>query len=222
MPTKGLILATTLSIVIAATALQGYALAQPSNMYSSAKQSPSIPPPKVVFPSEEELGSYFQNMSIKSPRTNISDTSMGNVTNIQPARFDMNTYVAFQTKLNSSDHIFLSELQDKNLNGSFVYSNPIELTPTHHGMLSHLQIGAYNNKIIVAWQDYNSTSNLNSIYVSSSMESGKEFRTYQASANNTNAIDPVISSAADGLIFWKQAVQTPAGVIYVVEVYPFW
>ena len=46
------------------------------------------------------------------------------------------------------------------------YSNPVESTPALHGNISHLQIVAYVDKAYVVWQDYNSTTDLSSIFVS--------------------------------------------------------
>jgi hypothetical protein len=83
--------------------------------------------------------------------------------------------------------------------------------------ISHLQIAATKDSAFAVWQDQNVTSGLNSIFVSSTMEAGKIFRTFKASFNDTDAFDPVISS--NGLIMWKALVGDPT---IVVKVYNSW
>jgi len=226
MQTSGIILATILLLMLSvATSSQHYVFSEsplfraislttesPSEYYP--RGNASLPPPQVIFPTQEEIENYFLGMNVTAP-TLISNSSMGNTTNIQQASSNGNssmgnttnisnatTFVVFQTNLNGTDHIFLSMIGDPEITRGASYSNPVELTPPLHGNISHLQIAADVDKAFVVWQDYNSTTDLNSIFVSSSMDSGKTFRTYRASENSTDAIDPSI--APNGIIVWKE------------------
>lgn len=181
----------------------------PGVYHPSPRGNASLPPPQVIFPTQEELEDYLGGTNVTAP-TFIVNNSMGNVTDIQEAPSDRFSYVVFQTKLNGTDHIFLTMIQDPEVVVGASFSMPVELTPVHHGNISHLQIAADIDKAFVVWQDYNSATGLSSIFVSSSMESGKVFRTYRASENNTNAVDPSI--ALNGLIGWKEECPEPGPV----------
>jgi hypothetical protein len=232
MKTREIILATTfVLILIVATSSQNSVFAEsslllttisletetgasPTNMTGTmgnmTSQAPteyyprgnaSLPPPQVIFPTQEEIENYFLDKNVTAP-TFIGNSSMGNVTNIQEASSNVTTYVVFQTTLNGTDHVFLTMVGDPQTTRGASFSNPVELTPAHHGNISHLQIAADINNTFAVWQDYNSTTGLNSIFVSSSMDSGKTFRTFRASDINTDAFDPSI--ATSGVISWKQ------------------
>ncbi len=226
MKIGGIILATIMLLLLSVVASsQRYVFSESSfltpislNTESPSEYYPrgnaSLPPPQVLFPTQEEIENYFLGMNVTAP-TFISNSSMGNTTNIQQASSNGNssmrnstnvsnatTFVVFQTNLNGTDHVFLSMIGDPEITRGASYSNPVELTPALHGNISHLQIAADVDKAYVVWQDYNSTTDLSSIFVSSSMDSGKTFRTYRASENNTDAVDPSI--AATGVIAWKE------------------
>ncbi len=173
----------------------------------SPNGNPSLPsPPKVVFPTYAELVKYFKDKAVTTPAF-ISNGSLGNTIDIQAAPTDRITYLVFQTKLNGTDHVFLTIIKEPTTSHRISFSKPVELTPIHHGIISHLQIAAEKNNVFVAWQDYNSTTGLNSIFVSSSLESGKIFRTYRASGINTDAIEPLVKP--NGLMAWKEECPTP-------------
>lgn len=178
-----------------------------SNEYYPLGKS-NLSSPVVMFQTEKELEDYFLHQNVTAP-TFISNSTMGNVTNIQAAPSDGITYAVFQTRLNGTDHVFLTMVRDATATRGFSFSKPVELTPAQHkltaarhSIISHLQITAVKNKAFAVWQDHNSTTGLNSIFVSSSMDSGKVFHTYQASAKNADAFDPVLAS--NGVLFWKQ------------------
>jgi hypothetical protein len=237
MKIRGIILATTfLLMLIVATVSQHYVFAESSllttisvntetgastnitgateNMTQEtpteyhARGNASIPPPQVIFPSQEEIENYFLDKNVTAP-TFIGNSSLGNTTNIQKASSNGITYVVFQTKLNGTDHVFLTMIRDPEITRGAAFSEPVELTPAHHGNISHLQIAADIDNAFAVWQDYNSTTGLSSIFVSSSMDSGEIFRTYRASENNTDAFDP--SVAPNGVVVWKEPCPPPDG-----------
>jgi hypothetical protein len=229
MKMTGIILGTTLLTLIVTTTSQGYVFAEspllttislateteaPTNMTGTTgnmtqeaaneyypRGNASLSPPQVIFPTQEDIENYFLGMNVTAP-TFVANSSMGNTTNAQEASANQTTYVVFQTELNGTHRIFLTMIQDPEITRGSSFSGPVELTPARHGNISHLQIAAETDKVFVVWQDYNSTTGLRSIFVSSSMDSGKTFRTYQASENNIDAFDPVL--APNGLIIWKQ------------------
>jgi hypothetical protein len=182
-----------------ATGTMGNITSQASEYYP--RGNASLQPPQVIFPTQEEIENYFLDKNVTAP-TFIGNSSLGNVTNIQETSSNGTTYVVFQTKLNDTDRVFLAMVGGSESTRGASYSNPVELTPAQQGNISHLQIAADINGTFVVWQHYNSTTGLNSIFVSSSMDSGKTFRTFRASDININAFDPTI--VGDGIISWKQ------------------
>jgi hypothetical protein len=222
-------LATTFSFtLILATLSEGYVFAQPNEMESSsnmttgamqnaAQEAPdgyhprgnaSLPPPEVIFPTPLELDNYFRDKNATAP-TFISNGTLGNTTDIQQASSNGTTYVVFQTKLNGTDHVYLTIIRDAGITPGASFSEPVELTPAQHGDISHLQIAADLDKAYTVWQDYNSTNGLSNIFVSSSMDSGNMFRTYRANNNNVSSFDPSISP--NGVVTWRAPCPTPGG-----------
>ncbi len=179
---------------------------QTGSEYYHPRGNASLPLPQVIFPTEQEIENYFLDKNVTAP-TFIGNSSIGNVTNIQEASSNGITYVVFETELNGTDRVFLTMIGDPETTRGASYSNSAVLTPPHHGNISNLQIAADANSTLVVWQDYNSTTGLNSIFVSSSMESGQMFRTFRASGNDTDAIDPSI--LGNGVIVWKQECPSP-------------
>jgi hypothetical protein len=175
----------------------------PSENYPSEyypRGNASLAPPNVIFPTAEEIENYFLDKNVTAP-TFIGNSSMGNVTNIQQASSNGTTYVVFQTEVNDTDRVFLTIIGDAKNSRGASFSPPVELTPATHGNISNLQIATDQNNTFAVWQNYNSTTGLNSIFVSSSMDSGRTFRTFQATENNVDAIDPLIT--AIGVITFK-------------------
>jgi hypothetical protein len=160
----------------------------------------SLVPPNVTFPTAEEIENYFLDKNVTAP-TFVGNSSMGNVTNIQQASSNGTTYIVFQTELNNTDRLFLTIIGDAETMRGASFSPPVELAPPHHGNISKLQVAADEKSTFAVWQDYNSTTGQNSIFVSSSMDSGKTFRTFQASEKNVDAFDPLIIDI--GVITWK-------------------
>lgn len=170
------------------------------------KANASFPSPKVIFPPYAELVKYFKDKAVATTAF-ISNGSLGNTIDINAAPADGFTYLVFQTKLNGTDHVFLTKYKAPTTSHRISFSKPVELTPVHHGIISHLQIAAEKNRAFVVWQDYNSTTGLNSIFVSSSLESGKIFRTFRGSGINTDAKDPLVTP--NGLMAWKEECRPP-------------
>jgi hypothetical protein len=176
----------------------------------------SAPRPVVIFPTYEQLVDYLASLGGKGAAkiyTFLANSSLGDTIDIQAAQTKDSTYVVWQGRTNStSDHVYLSLTRGEGRN----FTEPIELTLSNTGNISNLQIVASPHSFIplqesvyVVWQAYNTSSGVNSIYVSTSMDSGKEFKSYQASNNTSDARDPVVTP--NGLIFWEQECTPPTG-----------
>ena len=112
-----------------------------------------------------------------------------------------NSYVAWQADTEKGfSPIFLSISNNKGEN----YFAPLELTRPEVRNSSELQVATVNNSVFIVWQETNTTSGSDSIFIASSMSSN-EFKTYQLNTGDSTARSPkLFTEDNDIAVVWTQ------------------
>jgi hypothetical protein len=168
--------------------------------------------PSVTYPNEREMMMYLQQIGrfnnnfvdlSNSSNTMIYRGATGNASDIQSATVPGVSYVAFlsESTQNKTNYVYLSITRDL-LNH---FQGPLRLSTPTAGSASQIQIAANGPDAFVVWQEFNKTTGLNSIWASSSMDSGNSWRTWRVSlGGELNAINPSVTPS--GIILWLQEV----------------
>ncbi len=161
--------------------------------------------PVVLFPTTDEIFAYLKEEGIKKEINAISNrTTNGYPSNAQIANSGNITWLGFEGNIGGINHIFVSLSNDSGKN----FSEPFQLSAPNAGNASQLQVGVSENGnfVYVAWQETNMTTGKNRIMLSSSMDGGREFKTYTLNPpGDGNAIEPRLKVVGNDLVLvWIQ------------------
>jgi hypothetical protein len=177
--------------------------------------------PSIIFPSEKEMMTYLQQVGrFNNNLVDLSNSSnkelfanaSGNASDIQSATVPGTSFVAFLSESvnNKTNYVYLSITGDL-LNH---FQGPLRLSTPAGGNASHIQIAANGSNAFVVWAEKSLTTHINSIWASSSMDSGNTWRTWRVNLGPLNAIEPSVTPS--GIIFWLQQVnpngQAPSNI----------
>jgi hypothetical protein len=170
----------------------------------------------VSFPTGQELFGYLEDEGVKEKFDSLTNSSLGEPSNVQTAIArnapGNNTWVAWQGNIEGINRVFITESADGRKN----FSSPFQLSPSVAGNASNLQLGVSDSgeSVYVAWQDTNITDSKTRVFLSSSMDGGKQFRTYPLNAGDVNATDPRMTVfGEDVFLNWIQKGKPLNGTI---------
>ena len=129
--------------------------------------------------------------------TPLSNSTLGDVNNLKGSSVGNTTYVAWQSNLNNTNHIFIAVTNDQGFN----YSKPIQLSPLDANA-SELQMFASENEVSLIWFDHNQTTGKSSIFGSRSVDNGQHFSTYMITFLDTEAFGLALPS--NYAVLWIQ------------------
>jgi hypothetical protein len=161
--------------------------------------------PLVLYPTTQEIFAYLQKEGLKKEIEAITNrTTNGVPSNAQIANSGNITWLGFQGNLEGINLIFLS----LSLDGGKNFSEPFRVSAPNGGNASNLQLGVSDdgNFVYTTWQETNMTTGINRIMLSSSMDGGREFKTYTLNPpGDGNAVDPRLKVVGDNLVLvWLQ------------------
>lgn len=161
--------------------------------------------PLVVYPTTEEIFAYLKQEGLKKEIEAITNSTINGIpSNAQIANSGNITWLGFQGNLEGINQIFAS----LSLDGGKNFSDPFRLSASNAGNASNLQLGVSEdgNFVYVAWQETNMTTGINRIMLSSSMDGGREFKTYTLNPpGDGNAINPILKIVGNDLVLvWLQ------------------
>jgi hypothetical protein len=157
--------------------------------------------PIIEFPTLAEIFAYLEEVGNKTELKAIANSTHGEPSEL---RTDITatgyiTWVAWLGKTNGTNHVFLTGSFDGGMN----FTEPVQLDPVDAGNASKLQLGLSDDGqfIFVVWQDTNPINGTSRIFVSSSMDYGKSFKTYPLNVpGDGNARDATLVVGPDGTI----------------------
>jgi len=173
----------------------------PSTAAAVINNNASTAQPTVNFPTREQVTAY--NMELGSEIIGISNSSLGNATDVKTASKGNDTFVVWLSKIDEINRVFFSLSRDRGAN----YTQAVELSPPNSGNASNLQLAVYDSIVDVVWQSINLTNGTSNIIGSASMDNGLTFKTYQINAEGTSAIDPVLPG--NFIVIWRQGEDCP-------------
>ena len=133
--------------------------------------------PNVTFPTQEEIFAYLREGEAKSEFAIIGNNSLGEASNVVTALNGNMTWVAWQaSKADGLNRVFLAV----SFNEGYNFTDPIQLSPPNAGNATELQLAITDDgsEVFVVWQDTNITDGKRTVYYSTSMNWGQDFKSY--------------------------------------------
>jgi hypothetical protein len=142
--------------------------------------------PIVLFPTQEEVAQYLAEVDAQN-FTKISANTTGNASDVQITASATTLYILWQDTTANNSEIYLSLSRDEGLK----FLGLVNLS-NNTGNSTNPRIAVLENEVYVAWQD--TTPGNSDIFLSVSMDSGKNFKTFNFSNSTSQSIDPHVST----------------------------
>ena len=164
--------------------------------------------PIVNYPTHEEVIAYLNESGKKKEFNTVANsTEIGIPSEYQVKvveKYQDLVWMAFLGTLQGTGSVYIERSQD----GGHNFTDLTLLSNQTAGSAGNLQfdISDDGRLVYVVWENWNNVTNKTSIYVSSSMDSGKSFKTYSLNhPNDGNATNPIIEIIDNNLlILWTQ------------------
>lgn len=177
-------------------------------------ETDTVPPtfnltgPIVNYPTSEEIITYLNETGKKKEFASIANSSdIGIPSEYQikvVEKYQNIVWLAFLGTVEGTGSVYIERSQD----GGHGFENKTLLSNETAGSASNLQFDTSDDGRLVyaVWENWNNATNKTSIFVSSSMDSGKSFKTYSLNhPKDGNATNPVIEIIDNNLlILWTQ------------------
>ena len=172
---------------------------------------PTLSAPPITFPTDQELYDYYSQqgtLEYNAKRTNLSNETMGNVTDVKITSSGNNTYVLWLSQnisLGSTD-VYASVSNDDGVN----LTMPVKLNhPDSTGHIINLHAASEGMEVYTVWQQLVNTTN-SSVFASTSMDGGQSFKTWMLSNSSQFASNPQVSQS--GNFVWIETISVEPDV----------
>jgi hypothetical protein len=173
-------------------------MAQPSSNNAPESEANVVKlSPSVKFPTKQQVLNYIKDH--REP-VSLSNPLLGNVTDQQVAISGNTTWVGWLGNVNGTNNVFLTVSVDGG-NSFLPPANVTVLSGNQTGNASNLSVGASSDgkEVYAVWKGTNQNGT-NMVFYSSSMDSGKEFKTYPISSPNVEAVNPKLTVEGNNLL----------------------